>query len=310
VSDGLEQSVSHFDPTILIFVVGVAVFALWLIRTSLGRTALLDSPPRRNRMAPYLPFVPFAIWLVGVAVLQDVVQRRTMPPWLSLVPFVWRVGIAILQDVVQRLTGTIAGWRGLFLDNLVFSVAEITAAGAAILIARTTFARGLRGFGLRVRTIPRDLKLAALYLLAVWPVVFAMIVVTTEVGKLLFGKQFAIPPHPGLDIIMESGALPLRVLIVILAVVVAPLVEEMLFRGLVQTTFRSYTNRPWLAIIFTSLLFATFHTNGTHWPALFVLGMGLGYAYEKSGSLFRPIFMHALFNGITIAAALAESAPA
>jgi membrane protease YdiL (CAAX protease family) len=281
VPDGPGQSTSLFDPTDLIFVVGVAVFALWLIRTSLGRTALLDSPPRRNRMAPYLPFIPFFIWLVGVA---------------------------ILQGFIQRVTGTFAGWQRLFLDNLVFSVAELAAAAAAILIARTTFARGLRGLGLRLKTIPRDLKLAALYLLAVWPLVFAMIAITTKIGQLLYGKQFAIPPHPGLEI-MESGVLPLRVLIVILAVVVAPLVEEMLFRGLVQTAFRSYTNRPWLAIIFTSLLFATFHTNGTHWPALFVLGMGLGYAYEKSGSLFRPIFMHALFNGITIAVTLLEPLP-
>lgn len=280
--DGPEQSASSFDPTILIFIAGVALFALWLIRTSLGRTALLDSPPRRNRIAPWLPFVPFLIWLVGVA---------------------------ILQDVAQRVAGTFAGWQRLFLDNLVFSVAELAAAAAAILIARTTFARGLRGFGLRLKTIPRDLRLAALYLLAVWPLVFAMIAVTTKIGQLLYGKQFAIPPHPGLEIITESGALPLRVLIVILAVVVAPVAEETLFRGLVQTAFRSYTNRPWLAIIFTSLLFATFHTNGTHWPALFALGMGLGYAYEKSGSLFRSIFMHALFNGITIALTLIEPLP-
>jgi len=281
VSNGLEQSVDPFDPTIPVLVIGVAIFAQWLVRTSLGRKALVDAPTRRNRMAPYAPFIPFFIWLVGTA---------------------------MLQGFLRQVAGTVAGWRGLFLDNLVFSAAEIAAAGAALLIARTTFARGLRGFGLRIRTIPGDLKFAALTLLAVWPVVLAMIVVTTKIGKALFGEQFAIPPHPGLDLITQSGVLPLQVLIVVLAVIVAPLVEEMLFRGLVQTAFRSYTNRPWLAIIFTSILFATFHTNGTHWPALFALGMGLGYAYEKSGSLFRPIFMHALFNGITIALTLTESA--
>jgi membrane protease YdiL (CAAX protease family) len=31
----------------------------------------------------------------------------------------------------------------------------------------------------------------------------------------------------------------------------------------------------------------------------------LGYAYEKSGSLFRPIFMHVFFNGMTMAFQLA-----
>jgi membrane protease YdiL (CAAX protease family) len=48
------------------------------------------------------------------------------------------------------------------------------------------------------------------------------------------------------------------------------------------------------------------HPNREHWPALFVLAMGLGYAYEKSGSLFRPIIMHAIFNGIMIAATLLQ----
>ena len=42
--------------------------------------------------------------------------------------------------------------------------------------------------------------------------------------------------------------------------------------------------------------------------ALFMLAMGLGYTYEKSGSLLQPIFMHALFNGVTVASALAEQA--
>jgi membrane protease YdiL (CAAX protease family) len=37
-----------------------------------------------------------------------------------------------------------------------------------------------------------------------------------------------------------------------------------------------------------------------------MLALGLGYAYEKSGSLWRPIFMHALFNGITIATVLTQ----
>ena len=42
------------------------------------------------------------------------------------------------------------------------------------------------------------------------------------------------------------------------------------------------------------------HQNAEHWPVLFVLAVGMGYAYEKSGSLWRPIFIHALFNSIPI----------
>jgi membrane protease YdiL (CAAX protease family) len=108
----------------------------------------------------------------------------------------------------------------------------------------------------------------------------------------------------------------LRVLIVVVAVVVAPLLEEMLFRGLFQTTIRSLLAEsqlgkrlrnswavPWLSIFIASGLFATVHAYAGHWPALFVLGICMGYAYEKSGSLFRPIFIHALFNTTSVIAA-------
>jgi len=96
------------------------------------------------------------------------------------------------------------------------------------------------------------------------------------------------------------------VLLVVVAVVVAPVVEEVLFRGLFQTTIRSYVQRPWPAIVLTAMLFAAIHEDQSHWPSLFVLALGLGYAYEKSGSLLRPIFMHAMFNGIAVVTVLTQ----
>jgi len=46
------------------------------------------------------------------------------------------------------------------------------------------------------------------------------------------------------------------------------------------------------------------HADAGHWPALLVLSMSMGYAYEKSGSLFRPIFIHSIFNATSIIATL------
>ena len=97
-----------------------------------------------------------------------------------------------------------------------------------------------------------------------------------------------------------------QILLAFVAVVVAPLIEETIFRGLFQTTLRSYLGRPWVAIIVTSVLFTAVHENLTHWPALFVLALGMGYSYEKTGSLWRPIFMHAIFNGMSVAAVMAQ----
>ena len=266
-------------PVHVICIAGLCLFAGWLLRTSLGRKALIDSPLRRNKMPVYAPFIVFFLWLSSAVIIRSVV--------------VW-----ILGD--QR------GWKGDLLENVVQCAGSLITIVFIILLVRATFARRLRGFGLNPRTLWKDVALAALNLLAAWPMVLAMVILTATFGKLFYGPTYEIEQHDELKLIVESSRLVLRVLIFVLAVLVAPLLEEMLFRGLFQTTIRSFLVKPWLAITSTSVLFAVIHQNVGHWPALFVLGMCLGYAYEKSGSLLRPIFIHALFNGVTIAAALCQ----
>jgi len=283
VSNGLEQQVAPVTVAELIpLAAGVALFAGWLLSTSLGRRSLARSKPRRNCMTIWTPFGLFFIWLVGLGLLQTIA--------------VW-------------LVGDLQSWEGLFAGNLAGAFGAVLIVALALLVARFTFARGIKGLGLRLRTVPRDFAYAFVNLLAVWPLVMAAMSLTILVLRALVGRDFEVPQHEALEIITKSPALPLQILIAIQAVIVAPLVEETLFRGLLQTMIRSYVGRPWPAIAMTSILFAAVHFNASHWPALFVLALGLGYSYEKSGSLLRPIFMHALFNGITIAAALAESAP-
>src|SRR5204863_1206493 len=86
-------------------------------------------------------------------------------------------------------------------------------------------------------------------------------------------------------------------LLILGAVAVAPLAEELLFRGHIQTLLRGATRRPWLAVIITSIIFAGIHPTWTI-PPIFVLSLALGYAYERTGNLWLNIFMHAMFNGL------------
>ena len=136
----------------------------------------------------------------------------------------------------------------------------------------------------------------------------AVFLVVLRIGKYRHGPSYEISQHKELELLTNYPQLSLQVSIVVLAVIVAPVVEELLFRGLLQTAIRSITERPWLAVCLTSVLFATVHPNPEHWPVLFVLAVGMGYAYEKSGSLWRPIFIHALFNTIPILQSLAFKA--
>jgi membrane protease YdiL (CAAX protease family) len=67
-------------------------------------------------------------------------------------------------------------------------------------------------------------------------------------------------------------------------------------------------NKPWPAIFISSAIFTFLHPN-VHWLAIYVVGLFLGYAYEKSGSLYRSMFLHAIFNGFTIIAVMTQSPP-
>lgn len=262
--------------TDVIWLGGVIVFGGWLLKTSLGRKALADSVPRRNNMPFYLPFIPFSLWLVA-APLAILITREALPD---------------LPD-----------WQSAFVDKLVLCIGAIVTTGVVIFLARVSFARRLKGFGLNAKTIVKDFFAGAVNLLAVWPIVMAMIILTTSLGKLIRGQDYQIQQHEELKTITAYPQLPLRVLIIVIAVVIAPVLEELLFRGLFQSMLRGVAKNAWTAIILISVLFALLHP-WTHWPALFALSMCLGYAYEKSGSLLRPIFIHSLFNGITIIATL------
>jgi membrane protease YdiL (CAAX protease family) len=220
--------------------------------------------------------------------------------------------------------GNLRGWQGAFWDNLVLSIGAVTAIAVIIFLARVSFARRLKGFGLNVKTIHKDFLAAFLNLLAVWPLVLGAIIATIFFGTLIYGHDFKLQQHEELELITAYPKLPLQILIVILAVVIAPLLEEMLFRGFFQTAIRSvweFRNLngaspasscrktgagAWPSILISSGLFAIVHANPGHWPALFVLAVCLGYTYEKSGSLFRPIFIHSFFNAATIIAVLTQ----
>jgi len=83
--------------------------------------------------------------------------------------------------------------------------------------------------------------------------------------------------------------------IFVAASVLAPLMEEFMFRGYVYGTLKRYGGAP-AAAVFTSALFALIHVNLSSLPPLFFLALCLTIAYEWTGSLLVPITMHALFN--------------
>ena len=101
------------------------------------------------------------------------------------------------------------------------------------------------------------------------------------------------------DLLANADSAAVVALLVFLAIIVAPVTEEILFRAGLFRYLRTRTPR-WLALILPGLIFGALHTNLAAFIPLVVLGVILALAYEHTGSILTPIVAHALFNLNTI----------
>jgi len=88
--------------------------------------------------------------------------------------------------------------------------------------------------------------------------------------------------------------------LVFLTVVLAPVAEELCFRGLLYPALRRRRSRL-VAVVATSVAFGLVHPMPGTWVPLAVLGVFLAYATERTGSVLAPISAHMAFNGFNVA---------
>jgi membrane protease YdiL (CAAX protease family) len=152
----------------------------------------------------------------------------------------------------------------------------------------------------------KSLGLGVLCLLMVLPVVNAVSVLAVMVHQAITGTE--IPTrlaHPVLQSLHAHGTDPWAWVVAGVAVVAAPIQEEILFRGFLQTAVLRLTGRPWWSILIASAIFAAIHP--MEWYAkvsVFVLGLGMGLAFERTKSLGTSIAMHVGFNALNVAIAI------
>lgn len=87
---------------------------------------------------------------------------------------------------------------------------------------------------------------------------------------------------------IESGS---NLYLILIAVIAAPLLEEILFRGIVFRSMRKVIPR-WISIILSSTLFGLYHMNLVQAVYATFMGIVAAVVYEKAGNLIYPIFIH------------------
>ena len=183
------------------------------------------------------------------------------------------------------------GTRNL-LVNLVFTL--------AILLFIVTFLQ-LRGFdigslaGLFKIGFVRALGTGIILLLAAYP----LISLATTLTQSLFGSDLS--RQNIVELFSGSRTIEQRIMIIVFAVAIAPVVEEFLFRFFLYGVIRRYFGR-FFGITANALLFAAAHTHLPSFVPLFVLGSCFTIAYEWSGSILVAMTMHSLFNSVTLTA--------
>ncbi len=108
-------------------------------------------------------------------------------------------------------------------------------------------------------------------------------------------------PQETVKAFQESDGIGFKFLVVLMAVVIAPLAEETMFRGFVYGVLKRYTDAPFAALA-SSLMFAIIHLHVGSLLPLWMLAVLFCLAYEITGCLLAPMILHAIFNGVSILA--------
>ncbi len=257
-------------------VIAACVAILGLLFADVIRPGSLERAGKRdvNTFGAHIWFL-CAVFVLGVQMVAG--------GFASLLPQSWFGG----QDTIQSqavLSAVIYG-VSIMCAYLLSKLVSASAKNAGLAFTARSTAWGLLAF------------------IMAWPVVQA-----SSFAWLALNKQFSGPEpssniaHDTLSKLVENRENPWAWALAGMAVFAAPVVEEVVYRGFLQSAILRLTEKPWTSIVVTSALFASVHMVGKHpvpWFAaatIGVLGLCMGVAYERTKEIGVPITMHALYN--------------
>lgn len=222
------------------------------------------------------------------------VSKIPTPVWLLCAAMVYlaqmEAGMLMLQ---WKGVGTAGSVRHEALLSIPYHLAGLVVGGLMVFLLR---ARAGARAGLEIGA--RDVIAGTLAMLMAAPVCVCVSIVCEWIAGA--GKNDVA--HSTLRTIIDNRGSPWEGVLILGAVVAAPIVEEIVYRGLLQSCLLNALGSAWGAIIGTSAIFAAMHWIGggpVPWyvvPVLFVLSVAMGVAYERTRRLGVPMTMHALFN--------------
>lgn len=234
-------------------------------------------------------------------VLTDFCIVREIEPERRAAPFevTWGAGTAILATVVALAIGLFLALPVIFLDSPedpgdlsteAIVVAQLFTVVGFLLAPLWVASQAGGGLGAALRRLGlRAFDSSAIGWIVVAAVAYFAFVI-------FYAVVFMTPEQE--DIASAFGALPVQILLIVIAASVA---EEVCFRGMLFGGLRRRMNKYSAALI-AALVFGLLHatTGVSAVPPLIAFGFILALLYEKTGSLWPPIILHALNNSLAL----------
>lgn len=308
-----------------------------------SENAAADPIPSQTA-SPIGSLATYALALLAVAGVLYIWRRRLHEP----------VGAGADRE---RPFGRIADWPAILLGGMIVWVAQVLGASSAVMLLSITDAemRMLRGGSIVALGGYLGAGVGTAFVLAALPgmarlirldrpwfgagrtawraagafaLVFPLVMTAGWLAALAARWMTGMPPdavaHETLRLLSEPGAAEAegRVwwwMMVLCVLVGAPVVEEIVYRGFIQSAIRRAVlwrleereglripprkRAAWIAVLGASAVFALMHAGVAEWHALatlFVLSVCFGVVCERTGRLAAPIVMHVMFNGANL----------
>jgi uncharacterized protein len=281
-----ELDLAAVIASLLILVIIISSAALWIARVQRSRTEII---PNATVPAWSIGWINFGIFIclmvVTVVVVQSIGASLFFPESTGDENALDTNGI--------ELTPTIA----------IVAVLMLQLPMLGVFYAARTFYPSLYSGSLNDKrlTLLQAIKASVPLFVRFLPIIWFASYVWTKI--LAFSQSLglidAYEPQELITLFAEGGR-PITIgILVILAVVLAPIVEETIFRGCIYRFFKSQTTMLPAQII-SGVLFAMMHLNLLSFVPLIIVGIFLARVYESSGNILVPMCFHALFNGFSL----------
>lgn len=275
-----------------IILIDLALFVAWAIRKDAA-----DAGFRPPLFAPRWSLVD--VWF-GAQIVVVMLVVAMIPLGLIAI-LIWGPGSLLrAEDALKGPAFLFLLGTGTIVQNIVLGLVP---AG----FIRWKYGQTLSSIGMSLLPRREDVKRGILHGLALF-VLAGVVSFTLEMTvRTIWGAEILshlkeLNAKLTMESMLTDGISPgLYVVLMLMAAVAAPIGEELFFRGFVYNAARRRLGVPG-GVLLSALLFAAPHLGPLAVPGIVLIGVYLAAMYERTRSLWVPILMHAMNNGLAITA--------